>query len=187
MEPAPRPDDLRLRRCGDVPPTPAARRLRVENAAASLYGGVVVAAGGHVVVVPQSLELTVVLWIPQTESSTRKSRGSLPETVPFADAVHNVGRSSLLVAALAAGDAQALGAATDDRLHQDVRLDRLPESRRALEAMTAHGAFAAWLSGSGPTIAGLALPESAGRVAAALPETGRSEIVAFDPHGAVIV
>ena len=49
-------------------------------------------------------------------------RRRLPDQVPFDDAVFNVGRTALLVAALAAGDTVALRIATEDRLHQDRRL-----------------------------------------------------------------
>ena len=81
------------------------------------------------------------------------ARRLLPEQVPFDDAVFNVGRTALLVAALAAGDVDALRAATEDRLHQDRRLARVPDSRVAMEAALGAGAWGAWLSGSGPSVA----------------------------------
>ena len=51
-----------------------------------------------------------------------------PHSVAFADAVFNVGRTALLVAALAAGNVHALRTATEDRLHQDQRFARSPGS-----------------------------------------------------------
>jgi homoserine kinase len=107
----------------------------------------------------------------------------LPAAVPFADAVHAVGRSALLVAALAAGALDVLRAATEDRLHQDVRLARLPTSRAALEAFLAAGAWAAWLSGSGPTVAAI-VPDG---VTAALPDDGVVLRLAVDRGGARVV
>ena len=52
----------------------------------------------------------------------------------FTDAVFNIGRTALLVAALAAGDVEALSVATADRLHQDAgsppsRVARRPRRR----------------------------------------------------------
>ncbi|MBA3606643.1 MAG: hypothetical protein H0W46_11870 [Acidimicrobiia bacterium] len=92
--------------------------------------------------------------------------------MPFADAAFNVGRTALLVAALAVGDVAALADATCDRLHQDVRLARAPQSRAALDAALAAGAWCGWLSGSGPSIVALCDPADATRVAAALPAGG---------------
>ena len=155
-----------------------------ENAAASMLGGAVAASGGVAVRVPLGLEARVVTWSPMTETSTDRSRGRLPAQVPFADAVFNVGRASLLVAALAAGDRSALRAATQDRLHQDARLDRSPPSRAALDALRAAGPLAAWLSGSGPTVAALVEPGDAVRIAAALPGDGQVRILDIDLAGA---
>ena len=63
------------------------------------------------------------------------------------------GRTALLVAALAAGAVDAMRAATEDRLHQNRRLARARDTRAAIDAMLDAGAFAAWLSGSGPSAA----------------------------------
>ena len=45
-------------------------------------------------------------------------------------------------------------AGVNDRLHQTQRLAGVPESANALTLMKESGAIAAWLSGSGPTVAG---------------------------------
>jgi homoserine kinase len=92
----------------------------------------------------------------------------------------------LLVAALATGDVAALRDATQDRLHQDVRFDAAPRSRRALDAGLAAGAWCGWLSGSGPTVALLCPPAEADRVAGALPDDGRARVLAIDPTGATV-
>ena len=104
----------------------------------------------------------------------------------FDDAVFNVGRTALLVAALAAGNVHALRTATEDRLHQDQRFARSPGSRAALEVALEAGAWCGWLSGSGPTIATLCSPEEAEALAAALPRDGRSTVLAMDLEGAVL-
>lgn len=158
-----------------------------DNAAASMLGGVVASAGGRSVRVPMGFEPAVVVWWPSTETSTARSRAALPATVPFEDAVFNVGRAALLVAALASGDRDALAEATRDRLHQDVRLARSPESAAALAVLQECGVLACWLSGSGPTVAAFVDPADAAAVLAALPPDGVGRLLALDVSGARIL
>ena len=49
-----------------------------DNAAASVYGGVVVATADHVGRVPLAIEPAVVLWVPDVTTSTNRSRAVLP-------------------------------------------------------------------------------------------------------------
>jgi homoserine kinase len=157
-----------------------------DNAAAALYGGVVAVAGRHVVRVPLARDLAVVVWVPPDETATASSRRLLPDQVPFADAAFNVGRTALLVAALAAGAVDAMRAATEDRLHQNRRLARARDTRVAIDAMLEAGAFAAWLSGSGPSAAAFTDRDDAASVAAAVPGAGRVLVLDIDDEGAVI-
>ena len=62
-----------------------------DNAAASVYGGIVAVAAGHVVRIPLARVPAVVVWIPDRETPTVSARRLLPEQVPFDDAVFNVG------------------------------------------------------------------------------------------------
>jgi homoserine kinase len=157
-----------------------------DNAAAAIYGGVVAVAARRVVRVPLARDLAVVVWIPEAETATTSARRLLPEQVPFNDAAFNVGRTALLVAALAAGDVDALRTATEDRLHQTRRLARVRHTHAAIEAMLAAGAFGAWLSGSGPSAAAFVDRADGARVAAALPPEGRAVVLAIDDPGAVV-
>ncbi len=155
-----------------------------DNVAASLYGGVVATAAGRVVQVPLALDPAVVVWIPSFITKTDESRQVLPSTVPFADAVFNVGRVALLLAALATGDVDALRDATADRLHQDRRLAIAAPSRAAIEAALAAGAWCSYLSGSGPTVAALCALNEAEELAAALPADGVARVLRIDHAGA---
>ncbi|GAB3450348.1 4-(cytidine 5'-diphospho)-2-C-methyl-D-erythritol kinase [Streptomonospora sediminis] len=75
-----------------------------------------------------------------------------------------------LMAALAAGDARAVGAALGNDL-EPAALELRPALAGTLEAGRAAGALGAFVSGSGPTCAFLAeSPEHAGRIAAAVRE-----------------
>lgn len=157
-----------------------------DNVAASLYGGIVATAGGRAVRIRLSLDPAMVMWVPTFSTSTDESRGRLPAEVPLADVVFNLGRTALLVAALAAGDVDALRTATEDRLHQQRRLAAAEPSRAALDAALAGGAWAAWLSGSGPTVAVMCAVDEAEEIAASLPADGHTKILRIDHGGATI-
>ena len=72
---------------------------------------------------------------------------------------------------------------TDDRLHQARRLARIPDTRAAIDATLAAGAYAAWLSGSGPTAAAFVDPARAEEVAASLPSSGRAMVLPIADEG----
>ncbi|MEO1062982.1 MAG: homoserine kinase [Actinomycetota bacterium] len=153
-----------------------------DNAAPSVFGGLTVCAGDTAIRVPVAIDAVVVAWVPaQGSTSTAKSRAALPQQVPFTDAVFNIGRSALLLAALTTGDADALSAATDDRLHQQQRLTRVPESRAALTHLRDR-TLAAWLSGSGPTVAALARRDELADLEEGLPD-GRLLVLDIDTTG----
>lgn len=157
-----------------------------DNVAASLLGGVVATAGGRAVRVPMPFDPVMVMWVPDFETSTDRSRSSLPAAVPLADVVFNLGHTALLVAALAAGQVDVLREATRDRLHQDLRFGLAEPSRAAYLRALELGAWASWLSGSGPTVAAMCAADDAERIAAGLPEGGHAKVLRIDHAGAVI-
>ncbi len=156
-----------------------------DNAAASMFGGFVASVDGFSVRIPTPLDPAIVVWVPQVQqTSTKESRTKLPTNIEFKDAVFNVGRTALLVAALAAGDVRSLSIATQDRLHQDSRFSKAPDSKLALQAVVDAGAWCAWLSGSGPTIAAMVDRDSAQRIDDALPRHGSKMVLSVAQHGA---
>lgn len=158
-----------------------------DNAAASLHGGIVAVADDTVTNVPLAFDPAVVVWIPAAATtSTDRSRTYLSDTVARADAVFNLSRVAMFVAACASGDAAAFRQATEDRLHQAERLAAVPESAAALGAGLDAGAWASWLSGSGPTVAMLCEPSRADEVAAALPGSGHTKVLRIDHLGATV-
>ncbi len=154
-----------------------------DNVGASLVGGVVVVADGTLASVPLAVDPAIVVWVPSYKTSTTESRATLSNSVSRDDAVFNMARVGLWVAAMSSGDLSVLADATADRLHQDVRLERVPRSREALDAMRAAGSYGAWLSGSGPTVACMCDVDDAERISDALPE-GRRMILRIDRLGA---
>ncbi len=114
-------------------------------------------SGGEIryVKIPMPGDISVVAVIPNRQLSTADARRVLPQHVPLADAVHNVGRAALLVATIVAGDRTLLDEATRDRIHQPYRAKLLPGMEEVLEAARRAGALAAFLSGAGSTLVAL--------------------------------
>ncbi len=131
-----------------------------DNIAPALFGGLqVVVRDGDArrhLAVPLAPGLKVVLLIPDLEMPTQQSRKKLPSKLSREDAVFNVGRAALLVAALAQGRWELLDTATQDKLHQPARAQLFPALFDIFDAAKEGGAHAAYLSGSGSTIAALA-------------------------------
>lgn len=150
-----------------------------DNAAAALLGGFVVAAnvGGvpHAVRLDPPEQLLAVLYVPDRPLATTAMRATLPASVPFRDAVHNVGAASLAVAAIASGRLDLLRVATEDRLHEPYRATAYPELPLLTAAARAAGAFGACLSGAGSTVIAFAdEADLAARVATALRTAARA-------------
>src|SRR5207245_2667781 len=124
--------------------------------------------------VPLALKLTAVCFVPDLSVPTPHARGLLPATVTLNDAVFNVGRSSLLVAALASGKPELLAEATRDRLHQPYRLALFPSGATLLTTALQAGALGAFTSGAGPSVLALCTGETHARsVGAALEATAQ--------------
>jgi homoserine kinase len=159
-----------------------------DNAAASAHGGFIVAAGDRVVALPVPPGLAVIVWSPDRATSTDASRRSLPARVSLEDAAFSAARAALWVAALAAGDLGALREACEDRLHQDVRLAARPDAQAVRDHLLGRPeVLAAWLSGSGPSIAALVPDDVAGMVGADVGGEGRVRVLDVDHVGVTVV
>jgi len=93
-----------------------------------------------------------VVLVPEITSATSEARAVLPSSVPRADAVFNVQRVALLLAALQAGRDDALAVALEDRLHEPYRLRLFPWMPEVVKAARAAGALGCVLSGAGPSL-----------------------------------
>lgn len=136
-----------------------------DNAAPALLGGfqVVVWTGARVehITVPVAADLRFVLFVPELDMPTGESRKLLPRSLERRDAVHNIGRAALLVAALATGRTDALDLATQDVLHQPARSALFPAMFDIFQAARDAGALCAYLSGGGSSIMAFALEHEA--------------------------
>jgi homoserine kinase len=170
-----------------------------DNAAAALLGGVCVVT--EVEGRPRAIRfdppaaLLAALYIPERHLSTAAMREVLPRTVPFADAVHNVGAASLAVAALSQGRLELLGPGTADRLHEPYRAAAFPELPELIEAALRAGAHGACLSGAGSTVVAFSDDVAAAATVAAAMERraqalglpGRAAVQAARAEGARVI
>ena len=83
---------------------------------------------------------------------TASARAALPPEIPLGDAVHNVGRASLLVLGLAKDDFSLIGRGLHDVVHQPRRQGLYPRSMELVQAAERVGAVGATISGAGPTV-----------------------------------
>jgi homoserine kinase len=166
-----------------------------DNVAAALHGGLTVtcwdAEVRAVVSLPVPSALAFALLVPDREASTADARAALPSTYPRADAVFNVGRTALLLAALTRERWELLGPAMADRLHQPYRGRALfPWLEPVIGAARDAGALGAALSGAGPSVLAVVRDGDPARVAGAMQARlaaaghgGRALVLASDPHG----
>ena len=127
-----------------------------DNAAAALLGGFVVSAmtvdGVEAIRFESPRDLRAVLFIPELRLPTDQMRAALPDSVPLADAVANLGAVAVGVAGLATGRYDLLARLTVDRLHEPYRAMVYPQLPRMVAAARGAGALGACLSGAGSTI-----------------------------------
>jgi homoserine kinase len=139
-----------------------------ENAAASTFGGLVVATFvGDMPVwrrLPLDPALGFVAVIPELQLLTPNARAALPSSVPLADAVFNLGRMGLLIAGLADYRLLVAGAG-DDRLHQVPRSILFPAAPALLAGLREAGALTSFWAGAGPTMLAVCHLDAAAGVA----------------------
>jgi len=131
-----------------------------DNTAPALLGGIVTAVfdGRKVHWVKQEVytRLKFVAIIPDFELKTEKARACLPKEISHRDAVYNLSRAALFSASLLIGKFENLKTAVDDRLHQPYRMELIPNVREVFDIAYTHGAYAAYISGAGPTVMAIA-------------------------------
>lgn len=168
-----------------------------DNTAPALLGGIVTAVfdGRRVHWVKQEVftKLRLAAVIPDFELSTAKARACLPDKIDFRDAVYNLSRAALFSASLLTGKFENLRTGVDDKLHQPYRLALIPHAQEVFDIAYAHGAYAAYISGAGPTIMTIADGENeffAGRLRFSLENAGlkgwRVEELSIDNEGTAV-
>ncbi len=168
-----------------------------DNVVPALLGGVQVCAldDGKVahVRVPLARPINVALFVPEVPMPTREARAVIPRRIDLHDAVYNISRACLLVAALASGETDAIRVGTQDMLHQPHRMRLFPTMPVLFHAALEAGALGVYLSGAGSTVAAFVSGDGA-PVANAMAEaaardgvSGRPLITAVRETGAVVI
>lgn len=125
-----------------------------DNVAPALFGGLTIAwvddNGPHHKKLTVHRGVSPLVLVPPNQMSTKLARSLQPDSVPHTDAVFNVSRSALLVAALTQSP-ELMFAATEDRLHQNYRASAMPETSKLIQLLRDHG-HAAVVSGAGPSV-----------------------------------
>jgi homoserine kinase len=181
-------------------PDPLAIATRIdghaENAAASVFGGLVVGTVVDGVAVAEQLSvddrLAFVVVIPDRMLSTRDARAALRQEVPLHDAAINLGRLGLLIAGFA-NAVRFSPHAMHDTLHQPYRIPLFPESETIMRGLLEAGALGSCWSGAGSTLLAVAMAGDADAVCAAavdpLQETnvsGRALRLEVDRPGLIV-
>lgn len=127
-----------------------------DNAAASLYGGLVI--GSHReddtdVIQMVCPDVDIIVYIPAYELKTEKARRVLPDQFSYKQAVQASSVSNVLVASLMQGRWDVAGKMMQkDLFHQPYRNELVPEIKDVIAIAVESGAYGAALSGAGPTI-----------------------------------
>jgi homoserine kinase len=131
-----------------------------DNVAASLHGGFVASC----IVRNKSVisakfdwptNIRVVVVSPHSQLPTHVARAALQRTVSRVDAVYNLQRATLFVAAIGQQRYDILWEAMRDRLHQPQRESLVPGLAAALALPRMPGLLGIALSGAGPSIVAL--------------------------------
>lgn len=127
-----------------------------DNIAPALFGGLVVSLMEDKKVHYNQMDVAkgikFVALVPDFTLSTKEARAVLPSTIPYKDAIYNVGRVSLLLSALSNGRFDLLKYGVKDSLHQPYRGKLIPGFSDVAGNCEELGCFGVYLSGAGPTI-----------------------------------
>ncbi len=103
--------------------------------------------------VPVPDDLGLVVLTPKFSMPTEKSRKSLPTQLSRQDVIHNTGRIAILIAAITQRNYDLLHIGVQDILHQPPRSRLFPAMYDLFEVARSAGAYAAYLSGGGSSVA----------------------------------
>ena len=153
-----------------------------DNAAAAVFGGLVVATGDGIQRLEIHPSLEVVVGIPDQHLKTADARAALPAEVDRAAVARNLGRLAFLIEGLRTGHDATLSHASGDELHELPRASLSPITGELMEAARMAGAVHTAWSGAGPTAIAFTKAGSKGRVIGAMAEVlgPTGEVLALD-------
>ena len=147
-----------------------------DNVAPAIFGNMVIASyiGEDVQYVTADFpSCDLVAFVPSYQLKTSDSRNVLPKEWSYKEAVAASSVANVAIAALLKGDLLTAGRSIEsDHFHERYRQSLVKEFPQIKEVAHAHGAYATYLSGAGPTIMNLLAPEHTAAFVAALEELG---------------
>lgn len=139
-----------------------------DNAAATVFGGLVLTTGTRVHRLPWNPTLRLAVAVPHTPYATTDAREVLPTAYPNDVVVRSVARTAALVAGLLTADGTILRSARGDELHEAPRSGVRPDTCRLIDTALSAGAYHACWSGAGPSVLTIAPADAIEGVVAAL-------------------
>ena len=147
-----------------------------DNVAPAIFGNMVIASyiGEDVQYVTADFpSCDLVAFVPSYQLKTSDSRNVLPKEWSYKEAVAASSVANVAIAALFKGDLLTAGRSIEsDHFHERYRQSLVKEFPQVKEVAHAHGAYATYLSGAGPTIMNLLAPEHTAAFVAALEKLG---------------
>lgn len=159
-----------------------------DNLYPAMYGGIHVVASDPLtdgllnLPLSSPSDLEIVLLVPNFAMPTDESRELLPERITVSNAVHNMSRVGFLIGALYEKRYDLLRYAFDDVLHQPARSNIFPAMYPLIQTAQSAGAYGAYLSGGGSTIAAVVQKGYSKPVLIALEDCANELSLSFSSH-----
>ncbi|MEM2944542.1 MAG: homoserine kinase [Methanomassiliicoccales archaeon] len=132
--------------------------FHADNVAPAILGGFTVIASYAPLIVERvepSINIGIVVSMPDVFVSTKDARSILPEKIELKKMVHHVSHACGLVLGMISGDMNLIGCSATDVVVEPARAHLIPYLSEVKLAAVRSGASAAFLSGSGPAVAAI--------------------------------
>lgn len=135
-----------------------------DNVAPAILGGFVAAIVEDGLVYwhryPISDRISFYAIMPEVRVPTEAARAALPKTYTLTDCIYNLSRVPILVEGLERADPRLIRAGCKDRIHQEYRLQLIPQGEEVMRFVTDEtDAVAVYISGAGPTIVAVVIDD----------------------------
>lgn len=135
-----------------------------DNVAPAILGGFVAAIVEDGLVYwhryPISDRISFYALMPDVRVPTEAARAALPKTYSLTDCIYNLSRVPILVEGLETAEPRLIRAGCKDRIHQEYRLQLIPQGAVVMRFATEQtDAVAVYISGAGPTIVAMVIDD----------------------------
>jgi homoserine kinase len=131
-----------------------------DNAAAAVFGGLVLVDGVHHARLDLAANLLFLAAVPDSPLRTDEARAALSASIDRAAVVRSLSRFGFLLQGLQTGAPELLARARGDELHEAPRYGLSPLTGELIGAALGAGALHASWSGAGPTVLAMAGSEA---------------------------